>query len=411
MMPVDRRQFLLSAAAVAASASPAFPREAREAWEAGSVFPASVRADFPIASTQTYLNSAAIHPMSVPAAQALEQHIAFRLNGGGEGRADFADEQQKDLKRRFAQLIGAKPDEIAFIQNTSDGENIVVMGMDLPKRGGNVVLDELHFETSLYMYKSLEAKGLQLRVVKHRDWMIDINDMERAIDKNTRLVSMALVSNVNGYLHEAKAISDLAHARGAYVFADMVQAAGAVPIDVRAMGIDFGSTATYKWLMGERGFGFLYVREDLQNSVVPTTRYGHRQIANFDRVGITWEPLPGAARYETGTFPNSLALCSYTSLQYIERLGLTNIRAHARQLTDRLQKELPAMGYPSVTPKGNETPIVAFQLKDAAATAKKLQQGRITATIIPDEQRMRLAVSVFNTHEDIDRLLSALSAT
>jgi selenocysteine lyase/cysteine desulfurase len=411
MMPVDRRQFLLSAAAVAASASPAFSREAREAWEAGSVFPASVRADFPIASTQTYLNSAAIHPMSVPAAQALEQHIAFRLNGGGEGRADFADEQQKDLKRRFAQLIGAKPDEIAFIQNTSDGENIVVMGMDLPKRGGNVVLDELHFETSLYMYKSLEAKGLQLRVVKHRDWMIDINDMERAIDKNTRLVSMALVSNVNGYLHEAKAISDLAHARGAYVFADMVQAAGAVPIDVRAMGIDFGSTATYKWLMGERGFGFLYVREDLQNSVVPTTRYGHRQIANFDRVGITWEPLPGAARYETGTFPNSLALCSYTSLQYIERLGLTNIRAHARQLTDRLQKELPAMGYPSVTPKGNETPIVAFQLKDAAATAKKLQQGRITATIIPDEQRMRLAVSVFNTHEDIDRLLSALSAT
>jgi len=128
-------------------------------------------------------------------------------------------------------------------------------------------------------------------------------------------------------------------------------------------------------------------------------------------VGITWEPLPGAARYETGTFPNSLALCSYTSLQYIERLGLANIRAHARQLTDRLQKELPAMGYPSVTPTGNETPIVAFQLKDAAATAKKLQQGRITATIIQDEQRMRLAVSVFNTHEDIDRLLRALSAT
>ena len=76
------------------------------------------------------------------------------------------------------------------------------------------------------------------------------------------------------------------------------------------MGIDFGSTATYKWLMGERGFGFLYVREDLQNTVVPTTRYGHRQIANFDRIGITWEPLPGAARYETGTFPNALAVCA-----------------------------------------------------------------------------------------------------
>jgi selenocysteine lyase/cysteine desulfurase len=404
-MAIDRRQFLASAAAVAVAGRPSLLGSAAS----GSVFPFDVRADFPIASTQTYLNSAAIHPMSIPASRALQEHIAFRLKGGGEGRADFGEEQQKDLKRRFAALINARPNEIAFVQNTSDGENIVVMGMDLPHRGGNVVLDELHFETSLYMYKSLEAKGLELRVVKHRDWAIDIRDMERVIDRNTRLVSMALVSNVNGYLHDARAISDLAHAHGAHVFADMVQAAGAVPVDVRAMGIDFGSTATYKWLMGERGFGYLYVREDLQDTVVPTTRYGHRQITNFDRVGITWEPLPGAAKYETGTFPNSLALCSYTSLQYIEKLGLANIRAHARRLTDRLQTELPAMGYQSVTPKGTDTPIVAFVVNDVAATQKKLRDARIAATIIDSEKRLRLSVSVFNTEEDIDKLLSALS--
>jgi len=405
-MSVDRRQFLLSAAAVAASARPM--RAMGERMADGTGLPLSVRGDFPIASAQTYLNSAAIHPMSLPASRALEEHIAFRLKGAGDGRADFGEEQQKDLKRRFGQLIGATADEIAFVQNTSDGENIVVMGMDLPRRGGNVVLDELHFETSLYMYKSLEAKGVALRVVKHRDWAIDIKDMERAIDRNTRLVSMALVSNVNGYLHDARAISDLAHAHGAYVFADMVQAAGAVPIDVRAMGIDFGSAATYKWLMGERGFGFLYVREDLQGSVVPTTRYGHRQITNFDRVGITWEPLPGAARYETGTFPNALAVCSHTSLQYIERLGLSNIRAHARQLTDRLQAELPAKGYRSLTPKSNETPIVAFELKDAAATARKLKDAGIAATIIAPERRLRVSVSVFNNQSDIDRLVGVL---
>jgi len=405
-MALDRREFLLTAAALAAAPRPTFAAPAAD----GEIFPPSVRADFPIASSQTYLNSAAIHPMSVPCSQALSDHIQFRLKGGGEGRADFGEEQQKDLKRRYAALIGAKPDEIAFVQNTSDGENIVVMGMDLPRRGGNVVLDELHFETSLYMYKSLEAKGLELRVVKHRNWAIDIKDVERAVDRNTRLLSMALVSNVNGYLHDARAISDIVHAHGGYVFADMVQAAGAVPVDVRARGIDFASSATYKWLMGERGFGFLFVREDLQNTVVPTTRYGHRQIANFDRVGLTWEPLPGAARYETGTFPNALALSSYTSLKYIEKLGLTNIRAHARQLTERLQKEMPALGYPSVTPPGNETPIVAFELKDVSATQRKLKEANIAATIIDRERRLRLAVSVFNNHSDLDRLLSALKS-
>jgi selenocysteine lyase/cysteine desulfurase len=401
---MDRRQFLLSAAAVAAVA----PLErVRGAAAANGLNGA--RANFPIAARQTYLNSAAIHPMGLHAARALEKHIAFRLHGGGEGRADFGEAQQTDLKRRFAALVNAKPGEIAFVQNTSDGENIVVLGMDLARRGGNVVLDELHFTSSLFMYKSLEAKGLELRVVKHRDWKIDVADMERAIDRNTRLVSLALVSNVNGFLHDATAISEIAHARGAYVYADMVQAAGAVPIDVRAMGIDFGASATYKWLMGERGFGFLYVREDLQDRVVPTTRYGHRQVASFDRVGLTWEPLPGAARYETGTFPNALALCAHESLQYIETLGLANIRAHARALTRRLQEELPRAGYPSLTPAGNETPIVAFGLKDAAETAKRLKAANVTATIIAAEQRLRVAVSVFNTDEDVDRLVRALS--
>jgi selenocysteine lyase/cysteine desulfurase len=411
-MTIDRRQFLATAAAITA-----WPDRHRAIAHRGHgtpsphVFPATVRANFPVTGSQTYLDSAAIHPMGTHAARALEQYMAFRLKGPGNGRADFGTEQQADLKRRFAQLINARPTEIAFVQNTSDGENIVVMGMDLARRGGNVVIDELHFTSSLYMYKSLEAKGLELRVVKHRDWMIDIRDVERAVDRNTRLVSMALVSNVNGYLHDARAISDVAHAHGAYVYADIVQAAGAVPIDVQAMGIDCAATATYKWLMGERGFGYLYVREDLQERVVPTTRYGHRQIANFDRVGLTWEPLPGAARYETGTFPNALALCSSESLKYIETLGLSNIRAHARQLTDRLQKELPAAGYRALTPRLNDTPIVAFQLTDPAETARRLKSANIAATIIATENRLRLSVSVFNTHEDVDAVVRALSAT
>ena len=418
---MDRRRFLLSAAALGAA-----PLDfARATPVAAAVGLNGARANFPIASRQTYLNSAAIHPMGLHASRALEKHVAFRLHGGGEGRADFDEARQGDLKRRFAALINARPTEIAFVQNTSDGENIVVMGMDLARRGGNVVIDELHFTSSLFMYKSLEAKGLELRIVKHRDlparasagpvgasgggWTIDIRDVERAIDRNTRLVSLALVSNVNGYLHDAKAIADIAHAHGAYVYADIVQAVGAVPVDVRAMGIDCAATATYKWLMGERGFGFLYVREDLQDEVVPTTRYGHRQVASFDRIGMTWEPLPGAARYETGTFPSALAVCAHESLQYLEALGLANIRSHARALTGRLQQELPRAGYPSLTPAGNETPIVAFALRDPADTAKRLKAGNVTATIIAAEKRLRLSVSVFNTDEDIDRVVRVLS--
>jgi selenocysteine lyase/cysteine desulfurase len=405
-MSLDRRSFLKAAAALAAVP----PVRLAGAGAIGGPLPASVRADFPSVQHQSYMNAAAIHPMSAPAAKRLQRYIDVRLNGVRPGPGEADAEMQDDAKRRFAALINAKPTEIAFVQNTSDGENIVVMGMDLAKRGGNVVLDELHFTTSLYMYKTLEAKGLELRIVKHRDWAIDPRDVAAAVDRNTRLVSMALVSNVNGFMHDAKAVADAAHAHGAYLYADIVQAVGAVPVDVRAMGIDFAAAATYKWLMGERGFGYLYVREDLQDSVLPTTRYGHRQVSNFNRVDLTWEPLPGAARYETGTLPVALAAVSHESLQYIERLGLPAIQAHARRLIARLQKELPPMGYPSLTPGDTPTPIVAFQLRDAAATAKRLRAANVAATIIENEKRLRLSVSVFNTDEDIDRVLQALSS-
>ena len=405
---MNRREFLVSAGAIAASAG--IRLKADTTWQPPrtGVFPASVRADFPSVARETYLNSAALHPVGTFAANAMKGVIDHRLLGPGEGRADFNARAQEELKAKFGALINAKATEIAYTANTSDGENIVVMGLDLEKKKGNVVIDELHFTTSLYMYKELEKKGVELRIVKHKNWQIDPEDMARVIDKNTRLVSIALVSNVNGFMHDCKAVSQIAHARGAHVFADIIQAAGAVPVDMKALGIDFASSGTYKWLMGERGIGFLYVREDLQGTVLPTTRYGHRQVSNFNRAQLSWEPLPGAARYETGGIPVVLAAGVNAGIDYVNKLGLQNIRTHARQLIDRLQTELPPLGYKPLTPRETETPIVAFELKDAAATQKVLQAGKVVGTVVGNENRIRLAVSVFNTHDDIDRAVAVL---
>jgi selenocysteine lyase/cysteine desulfurase len=368
-----------------------------------------------------------MHPVGIFAAEAVKNVVDYRLYGAGEGRSDFGAAKQEELKKKFGAMINAKASEIAYVANTSDGENVVVMGLfshldgdpstrsttantgsSNSLRAGNIVVDELHFTTSLYMYKELEKKGVELRIVKHKNWAIDPEDMAKAIDKNTRLVSMAMVSNVNGFMHDVKAVTSIAHARGAHVFADIIQAVGAVPVDVKALGLDFASSGTYKWLMGERGIGFLYVREDLQGTVLPTTRYGHRQVSNFNRAQLTWEPLPGAARYETGGIPVMMAAMVNAGIDYVNKLGITNIRANAKQLTDRLQKELPPLGYKPLTPIETQTPIVAFELKDAAATTKVLQAGHVAATVIGNENRIRLSVSVFNTHEDIDKAVAVL---
>ena len=409
MSTIGRRQFLAGAGAAALAVKPAFASLGQAATaRAGAVFPASVRDDFPIASVETYMNSAALHPIGRFAARAVQENLEYRMFGPGPGRSEFNAAKQAALKTTFGNLINAVPTEIAFTASTSDGENIVVMGLDLAKKKGNIVIDELHFTTSLYMYKELEKQGVELRIVKHRDWKIAPADMDKAIDRNTRLVSLALVSNVNGFMHDCKAVSDIAHSRGALVFADIIQAVGCVPVDVKALGIDFASTGTYKWIMGERGFGFLYVREDLQGTVLPTTRYGHRQVSNFNRAELTWEPMPGAARYETGGIAVLLAAAVSEGITYVNGLGLNKIRAHATQLTDRLQQELPPLGYQPLTPRNNPTPILAFAVKDAAATNKALHDAKVTATVVANESRLRLSVSVFNTHEDIDRVVDAL---
>ncbi len=343
---MNRREFLTTTGALATAVHLPTFAEAAELKKAdptgllqnparAGVFPPSVRLHFPSVSTETYLNSASMHPVGTFAAEAMKNVIDYRLYGAGEGRSDFGAAKQEELKKKFGALINATAKEIAYTANTSDGENIVVLGLDLAKKkGSNIVIDELHFTSSLYMYKELQKQGVELRIVKHKNWAIDPEDMAKAIDKNTRLVSMALVSNVNGFMHDAKAVSAIAHARGAHVFADIIQGVGAMPIDVKALGIDFASTGTYKWLMGERGIGFLYVREDLQGTVLPTTRFGHRQVTNFNRAQLTWEPLPGAARYETGGIPVVMAAAVNAGIDYVVKCGLTNIR-RAREGADR----------------------------------------------------------------------------
>lgn len=402
---VNRREFLLGAAAVAAAARPVF---ASKGVTTDPTLPAS-REDFPWAATETYLNAAAYHPISRASAQAMERYIAYRLNGPGPDRGDFDGDQQQEVKAMFGRLINAEASEIAFVQSTSDGENIVIAGMDLLHVGGNVVIDELHYNSSLYIYKTLEKAGLEVRLVPQRDGVIDVRDMEAAIDRQTKLVSMALVSNVNGFMHDVKRVSEIAHAHGAYVYADVIQAAGAVPMDVKAMGLDMCACSAYKWLMGDRGFGFLYIAEALQGDVVKPTRFGHRQYSSFDRETISWTQRSGGYLYETGNISNVGAACMHEALTYILAVGVDTIRDHVRPLTDRLQRELPGMGYAAMTPAGTDTPVVTFRLPDMAATRARLARANIAVTTIDGPPRMRVSPSVYNTRRDVDRLIAALA--
>ena len=380
-MKIARRQFTLAGAAAASSA-------------ATLANLAEARADFPWASRETYLNTATEHPLSIQTAAAMQEYLHALVHGPDSARDKFENGQLMTTNRKlFAQLINAKPNEIAFAPSTQTAENIVLEGLEVMTGGGNVVTNDLHYGGSLVNYRARQKAGLDTRIIGHKDYVMDFADLERAVDRKTRLIAIAIVSNVNGYVHEIRRIADLAHAHGAYVYVDAIQAAGAIPIDVQAMGIDFLACSAYKWLMGGR-FGYLYVREDLQGSVLKPKLFGGRSTPQ------------SASRYEISTVSHLGCVCQAQALAYIHRCGVDRIRAHTRPLVERLQKELPSLGYPSITPPKTDSPIVSFTVKNVAATKAKLQKAKVVVTI---GANMRVSPSVFNDMADIDRLLTALA--
>jgi selenocysteine lyase/cysteine desulfurase len=380
--------------------------------------------NFRVQDFETCLNNGRWHPLSNGARAAVDKYQEYKQRGiwdrNGLWTASNPNQHggsQTQAKQLFAQLINASPDEIAFVQSTTAGENLVVRALGLPADGVNVVTDGLHFEGSLYLYDALRRNGMDARIVKPRKWRVEMDDLDRAIDKNTRLVAVSLISFINGFEHDLKKICEMAHARGALVYADIVQAAGAIPIDVKASGVDFCSTASYKWLMGDFGLGFLYAKKSVLEGKLVRPGYSYRQLSRFgnhmfpyDAPGegaVDWEQFKTAAGYfEQGTLANGVSETLAYSLQYIQTLGVENIQEHTQSLIERLRREVPKLGHELITPEDARGPLVAFQLKDPEAVAAKLKKANVDVTIT--DHRMRVSPSVYNDQQDIDRLLQAL---
>ncbi|HJZ73840.1 MAG TPA: aminotransferase class V-fold PLP-dependent enzyme [Vicinamibacterales bacterium] len=414
-MPLNRRELLTGLGAAAASAAIS-DTPAGAAPAAGSAaFPR--KADFAFEKGTTYISGAFTHPMPIAAADAYRDFVTRRGTVGattpfGGSRAGA------DPKAAFAALINAKPSEIGYIANTSTGENLVVECLGITKFDGNVVTDALHFEGALVHLMELRKQGLDLRVVAPRDGKIQIADLERVVDRKTKLVEVSLVSMYNGFQHDLKAVCDLAHAHGAYVYADIIQAAGAVPIDVQASNVDFAACATYKWLMGDFGLGFFYVREDLLGRMVQRPHWSYRSAADVDihispfdpesPAPVTWKPRDDAAGFfELGTVANAVAAALGVSLPYIQRLGVEEIQKYRQPMLKRLQQEMPRLGFTAATPLDSTSPIVTFASRDTREAARKLDAARVNVRVAP--YWIRIAPSIYNDMRDVDRLLDALA--
>ena len=414
-MKLTRRALVAAAAAggamaqSAAAAAPASPAPAR--LPAKDAF-----AKMPF----TYLDAGSTHPMPLGARAALEEYLHYKTQDGTVSNYSVGAKETAMIAK-FGELVGAAPDELSLIQSTTMGENLVIRALGIPESGGRIVTDALHFFGSFYTYGELGKAGMDVVTLPMtKDGRIDMGQMAAAVNDRTKLVSISAVSTTNGFAHDLKAVCDLAHAHGAYVYVDMVHAAGITPIDLRAAGVDFAAASSYKWLMGDFGLGFLYVRKEIQDKV-KRPWWGYHQVNAFKSHVFPYdEPGPGAATY--GMSPDAagkfaMGTTSWTgvvqldySLGLIKDLGVPAIEAARQPLIRAVQTELRGRGYQPMTPLDSRTALVAFALKDARAKLGDLMKAaNIRLTV--SQNRFRVSLAVFNDMNDVDRLLSALPRT
>lgn len=401
-MHVTRRHFMGALAATAATpqvhAVGNTPRQLND--------PLGVRDDFAVVEDTVYLDSPYITPSPQQAILAAQQFTAAKGRipvslGGMLGESDA-------VRQKFAQLIGADVGEIGLLYATSDGENLVARSLDL-RTGDNVVIDDLHYETTYNLYRQLEQEsGVELRIVRSEGGVASAEAFAELVDDNTKLVSVAWVSHQNGYHHDLEPLAELAHAHGAYLYADAIQGIGMLDLNVRRTGIDFLTAGTYKWLLGGYGVAPFYVRSSLLD-MVEIDRSGSLHIARH-REDFHFDLHRDGRKYGYATLAFGAVFQLRSALDYLLGVGVPKIERHTVALAHDIRTGLVEQGFAVTTPADNRSAIVTFRHgREVAQVRQNLDDANIKVSLKEGGEIIRVGTALFNNSDEVQALLELTS--
>lgn len=257
-----------------------------------------------------------------------------------------------DVRAKAAAFFGAEtPSEMAFVKNTTEGLNTVIMGLPWSKGDEVVTTDYEHNSVHVPVLRVRDAFRLKHSVVKSsEDFTFDLSALEEVMSKKVRLVAMCLTSNVTGCTLPAKEVVDIAHSYGAKVLFDAAQAAPSMPIDVSRLGVDFMAASAHK-MLGPSGVGLFYARSDSAGDLPPVMCGGHGVV---DTTYDSYSLLPPPERFETGLQNYSGIIGTGAALDYLSTIGLDEVMAHEVSLNERITRAL--RGVEGVNVVGPEDP-------------------------------------------------------
>jgi kynureninase len=312
----------------------------------------SWRQEFPVLEKTVYLISHSLGAMPRRARERLNEYADAWSTRSIRAWEEGWWEMPISVGNLVANIIGAGVGEVTMHPNVSICQSVVASCFDWTGKRNKIVSEGLNFPSNLYIHRQLERLGARVVTVPSEDGItIPQQKLLAAIDEDTLLVSVSHVIFKSAYIQDLRAITQRAHQMGALVIADIYQSAGAVPVDVRELGLDFATGGSVKWLCGGPGAGYLYVRRDLWSSLEPrvTGWMAHRNPFDFDPGPIDF--AGDSFRFLQGT-PNIPGLYAARSgYEIINEVGVENIRAKSIRQTSMLIDLADNAGYRVNSPR------------------------------------------------------------
>lgn len=371
------------------------------------------RRDFPEFGQTTYLDCAYQGPFPLATVERIHQAIELKCHPERlEAPAYF--ELPERVRKRLAGLIGARSSEIALTTSATQGIGIVVAGLDFGE-GDEVVITSRNFPSNLFTWLHLRRLGVRVRVLRPACGCVRVEDLATALTPRTRVVALDWVGYSTGVRIDLAALGELAHRRGALFVVDGTQGIGALEVNVQDLPVDVLVGAAYKWLLGPYGTGFAYLNEEIQDRLdLPVVNWlSIEGSEDFDALPMDEFTLPKDASIfdvpATGNFLNLHAL--EASLEFVEHAGVRTVTKHCARLLDRLAEGLRRQGYQlsaAAEPEHRST-ILGFESDSLEATTRlhqKLRANRVAVSL--RHGIIRVSPYLYNTEEDIDRLMEVL---
>jgi selenocysteine lyase/cysteine desulfurase len=367
----------------------------------------ALRKEFPVLERKTYLNSGSYGALANGVKAAFEAYLEDRVLRGADWDAWMA--KYESVRALTANLLHAVPDEIAVTASVSAGLNALASAVDFSGPRNTVVISDFEFPTNAQIWHAQEPRGARVvHVPRAPDGYIPLENFAAALDERTQLVAITHVCYRNGAKLDVPGIVRLAHARGVKVLLDCYQSVGSLDIDVKTLDVDFAAGGMLKYLLGTAGIGFLYVRESLIQSLVPTNTgwFAQAEIAAMDITGN--RPAPNARRFEAGTPAVANSYAAEAGLKFVLAVGTPAIEQRNYALTGRCMRRLEEIGWPSITPTQNERrgATVAVPSRDSGGLSAELLKRDIVTS--PRDDNVRASFHFYNDDDDVESFVAAM---